>query len=78
VALPEDLWPIVRQGQGHQVHKNEPYLERFVEWVEGLGVEANTVLTPPQYDFPQGEAGDCACADAEEAEADEAVAGREE
>jgi hypothetical protein len=73
VDLPEDLWPIVRQGQGHQVAKNGPYVNRFVDWIEGLAVEANTVLADPQHPFPQGDAAACASADLEEAGADEAT-----
>ena len=75
VDLPEDLWPVVRQGQGHQVNKNAPYKERFIDWVEGLDIKPNTVVAEPQYPFPEGEAGACACSHLEEAEADEAVAG---
>lgn len=73
--LPADLLPIVRQGQGHQVKKNEPYVERFVGWVEGLGVTRNKVLALPQYDFPLHgtDPGACACAALEEADENEAT-----
>jgi hypothetical protein len=77
VDLPEDLWPIVRQGQGHQVNKNRPYVERFIEWVEVSTSSRTYGGRGPAVPVPGGEAG-CACADLEEAEADESVAGRAE
>jgi hypothetical protein len=48
VALPEELLPIVRQGQGYQSGKNAPYVGRFLEWIESLGYGANEVHAIPQ------------------------------
>lgn len=36
VPLPEDLLPIIKQGQGHRSDANAPHLGRFVEWIRTL------------------------------------------
>lgn len=36
VLLPEDLRPIVKQGQAHRSRSNQPFLSRFVSWIEGF------------------------------------------
>lgn len=46
-ALPEPLTPIVVAGQGHRSVSNAPYLEPFVEWIEGLGLEPNRLYGRP-------------------------------
>ena len=74
-ALPQELLFIVRQGQGHQVNKNERYVASFVDWMEGLGVKPNSILGMPQHEFPSGDdSAKCGCAALEEADADERVA----
>jgi hypothetical protein len=47
IDLPSELFPIVRQGQGHRVHLNQPYLENFVKWVEGLKLPIGSNLERP-------------------------------
>ena len=34
--------------QGHKVKANEPYIEHFVRWIEGLGLEPNQLYGGPQ------------------------------
>lgn len=47
VALPEDLCPIVKEGQGEKSNANAPYFDRFVEWIEALGYPPGSVLGDP-------------------------------
>jgi hypothetical protein len=48
VALPDYLLGIVKRGPGHRSSQNAVFLRPFVEWIEGLDVEANTILGNPQ------------------------------
>lgn len=50
-SLPSDLMPIVRQGQGHRSTANSPYFERFVQWIQNLGITKNTLMGKPQIDL---------------------------
>ncbi len=51
VPLPSALVPIVKQGQGHKSRANAPYVASFVEWIDNLGVPANTLSGAPQLDL---------------------------
>lgn len=60
--LPDELLPIVKQGQGHRSVSNAPYVDVFTIWIEGLGVKANTLQGKPQIDLFKDEATPAACA----------------
>lgn len=47
IPLPEGLCAIVKRGQGEKSNANAPYIDRFVEWIEGLGHPPTTVLGDP-------------------------------
>lgn len=46
--LPDHLLDIIKRGPGHRSHGNDPYLEPFVKWIEGLDVEPNVLHGEPQ------------------------------
>lgn len=48
IPLPEHLITIVKQGQGHRSRSNAPYLLDFIEWIETLGLDVNTLYGNPQ------------------------------
>lgn len=60
--LPDDLLPIVRQGQGYKSVSNELHVGRFVEWIDGLGVKPNSLMGKPQVDPFVNETAVAACA----------------
>lgn len=62
VALLPDLHPIVKQGQGHRSKSNEPYVDRFVTWIENLGVKPNVLGGKPQIDLFAGTETQIECA----------------
>lgn len=73
IALPTDLLPIVKQGQGHRSHANDPYLGSFADWIGSLGSDRPALIGQPQMwctlaaeSLPRA----CARARREEAEAD--------
>ena len=49
IMLPEDLRPIVHQGQGHRRPSNEPYVDRFVSWIRNSGFDNGQVHGPPDF-----------------------------
>jgi hypothetical protein len=49
VPLPADLYPIIHATQGHKSKQNQPYAQRFVDWIEGLGYWTNTLYGHPQF-----------------------------
>jgi hypothetical protein len=71
--LPNDLLPIVRQGQGHQCNLNAPHFERFVTWIHSLGYKPNTLMGKPQLNLFKDESivracGATRCQDADDDE----------
>lgn len=40
VELPEQLLPILKQGQGHKSYANRSYVAQFVDWIEGFELDA--------------------------------------
>jgi hypothetical protein len=48
VKLPDNLRPIMHPTQGHKSDPNQPYLELFVDWIEGLDIIPNKPLGEPQ------------------------------
>ena len=61
VLLPTELWPIVRQGQGHKSTANAPHLKSFVSWIESLGFAKNTLHGEPQFKLFTGEGAPIGC-----------------
>ena len=51
IELPQELWPIIKQGQGHRSDSNEPYKDQFVKWIENLGYKLNGVYGKPQIEL---------------------------
>ena len=49
--LPDDLREIVKQGPGHRSRVNDPFIERFLEWLYGLKLEPNRLYGKPQEDI---------------------------
>jgi hypothetical protein len=47
ISLPESLWPIVHQTQGHKSRANEQYVTAFEDWIQGLQRERNKVYGEP-------------------------------
>ena len=62
--LPDDLLPIVRQGQGHQSVMNAPYVDLFTTWLGSLGLKLNALRGKPQLDLFKDAATVAACAEA--------------
>lgn len=48
VKLPDELRPIMHATQGHKSDSNEPYVETFVKWIEGLDYPPNKIIGEPQ------------------------------
>ena len=55
LLLPDDLRGIVKNGPGHRSKSNAPYVERFPEWLYGLGLEPNKLHGRPQLKKFKGE-----------------------
>lgn len=45
--LPAHVSPIVQQTQGHKSRANAPYMDAFIDWIEGLGLQRNELYGPP-------------------------------
>ncbi len=48
VKLPDELRPIMHTSRGHKSESNQPFIESFVEWIEGLDYRPNKVIGEPQ------------------------------
>ena len=48
LKLPDDLLGIVKQGPGHRSRANDAYIERFLQWLNGLGLEPDRLYGKPQ------------------------------
>jgi hypothetical protein len=48
IKLCDSLRPIIHPTQGHKSAMNQPYLEEFVSWLEGLGYIPNQLYGEPQ------------------------------
>jgi hypothetical protein len=54
IDLPPDLRPVAQNRQGHRVTLNDPYVDSFVQWIEGL-VSLPSASGRPLCDlFPEG------------------------
>jgi hypothetical protein len=47
-SLPVHLREIVKEGPGHRSKSNEPFFAGFLEWLDGLPVEPNSLHGNPQ------------------------------
>jgi hypothetical protein len=56
--LPTHLHPICHQTQGHRSEANAPYVQQFVEWIEGLDLMVGQMYGWPDFviDWPKLEA----------------------
>jgi hypothetical protein len=71
IGLPDDLWGIVKQGQGHRATSNMPYVDTFIQWIHGLGYPPGSLIGKPQLWLnAQVPLGACATGRRKEAEAD--------
>ncbi len=72
IPLPDELLPIVKQGQGHRSRSNESHFANFLGWLEGLQLKPG-IHGQPQLDLFKDEdtANSCALARSKEAELDE-------
>jgi hypothetical protein len=60
VQLPDYLLAIVKQGQGHRSHSNNMYIDRFLTWLNSLGLKPNHLYGKPQKRiFKEGFIGEC-------------------
>lgn len=77
IRLPDRLSPIIHATQGHKSDANQPFLEEFINWIEGQGKKPNTLYGEPQLksEFVIGEEmrAKCARRDLEIAEEDEEI-----
>ena len=48
IKLPDILKPIIHSTQGHKSMSNDPYINEFVKWIEGLGYSLNKLYGEPQ------------------------------
>ena len=47
-ALPEHLLGLVKKGPSHRSRANDGYIEAFLVWLDGLGLEPNGLYGKPQ------------------------------
>lgn len=48
IALPSRLAAIIHQTQGHKSRSNQPYVKRFVAWIDELPLRPNRLYGEPQ------------------------------
>lgn len=48
IPLPENLNAIIKEGQGHKSTSNKPYINDFIDWIENLSYEINSINGEPQ------------------------------
>ncbi|MGB8217342.1 MAG: hypothetical protein WCE94_08575 [Candidatus Methanoperedens sp.] len=51
IALPDDLRPIIKKGQGHRAQSNGQYVQLFIQWIHSLDRQPNSFLEKPQLDL---------------------------
>ena len=49
IELPERIMEICHQGQGHKSNANDPYVEKFENWLEGLGLRSGQLYGWPDF-----------------------------
>ncbi len=48
VRLPDELRPIMPAAQGYKSDANDPYVDRFIRWIESVDFPPNKVIGEPQ------------------------------
>lgn len=48
VKLSDELRAIIHTAPGHRSDENQPYLEQFINWIEGLDIVPNKAIGEPQ------------------------------
>ncbi len=43
IPLPDELKPIIKEGQGHKSKSNEPYINEFIKWIENIPYKINSI-----------------------------------
>jgi hypothetical protein len=61
IPLPGDLSQICHQTQGHRSTANQPYFDRFVEWITGLSLVPGQLYGSPDFiiNWQSPECGGC-------------------
>jgi Nucleotide modification associated domain 2 len=49
IQLPKELSPICHQGRGHKSNANASYVERFKNWLDGLGLSGGQIYGWPDF-----------------------------
>lgn len=72
IPLKRNLREIAQNRQGHRRKLNDPYVEKFITWIEGLGYKPGTLLGEPLCDLSarKSACGWCAAGRAEDDEVD--------
>ena len=59
VRLPKELQPIAHRTQGHKSRANSDYVDEFISWIEGLGLEPCSLHGEPQLKSKIMQSHDC-------------------
>jgi len=59
--LPDNLQQIGIQSPNHRSNLNDSYIEKFLEWLDGLGLEPNRLYGRPQKELFKGSRICCEC-----------------
>jgi hypothetical protein len=51
IDLKEELYPIIKKGQGHKSKFNIPYEKLFLDWIEELDLIPNKLYGKPQIEI---------------------------
>ncbi len=71
IDLPNNLRTIIKQGQGHRSTSNDPYIDRFIDWIYSLGIAPNSLLGKPQLNLFSNQSSEYNCSRGRCLEADE-------
>ena len=55
ISLPNDLKPIIKSGRAHKSISNNPYIKRFIQWIDSQKLSINTLYGNPQFDISSDE-----------------------
>lgn len=61
IDLPNELLPILHQGQGHKSNVNDPYVQSFVNWVHSLKMSPGQLYGWPDYIVSWSSEDSCGC-----------------
>lgn len=63
IDLPEDFYPIIKDGQGHKSNYNNAYAKAFIDWIETQKYAFNVLHGKPQIEIVFNEKNGCISAD---------------